>query len=56
MVLHAQIAEHTPDLRRMQQRLGATFSRLNRKLAPFGYKIAPGTARKTYKLYDTRGE
>ena len=41
------------DPRRQQQRVGAIITLLNRKLIEHGARIAPGKARRTYKLYFT---
>lgn len=49
--LHTIKREH----REQQQLIGATISRLNKRLAEHGYKIKPGTQRRTYRLYKIEG-
>jgi hypothetical protein len=44
--LHTIKREH----REQQQLIGATISRLNKRLVAHGYRIAPGEKRKTYRL------
>jgi hypothetical protein len=44
--LHTTKREH----REQQQLIGATISRLNRRLTEHGYRIKPGDKRKTYRL------
>jgi hypothetical protein len=44
--LHTIKREH----REQQQLIGATISRLNKRLAPLGYRITPGNERRTYRL------
>lgn len=44
--LHTIKREH----REQQQLIGATISRLNKRLAEHGYKIKPGDKRRTYRL------
>jgi hypothetical protein len=44
--LHTIKREH----REQQQLIGATISRLNKRLVALGYRIAPGEKRKTYRL------
>ena len=51
--LYAKFRTDPQPERRMQQAVGSVVAKINVKLAEHGYRIMPGSERRTYRIYRT---